>query len=301
MYGCSTRKAFKSVDRIRHVLEGGSAKPWIVRVCLIQLKQAFVLVVASRLTTHGRCRPRLAPKLELEVILVRLLVVEDEQDLATAVAAGLRQEGYAVDVAGDGAEALDRLSYTPYDLVLLDLAMPRVDGWGVLRDLRSDAEVTGTAPPRVLLLTARDSLRDRVRGLDDGADDYLVKPFAFTELAARVRALLRRDSRGTSSVLTVGDLVLDTASHAAYRGNREVALSVKEFALLRYFMLNAGRVISSGELIEHVWDETVDPTSSVTRVTIGTLRRKLAPAVLPDAAEQPLETVVGVGYRLRVA
>lgn len=232
---------------------------------------------------------------------MRLLVVDDEQDLATAVAAGLRQEGYAVDVAADGGEALDRLSYTPYDLVLLDLAMPSVDGWGVLRNLREDSEVTGDAPPRVLLLTGRDSLRDRVRGLDDGADDYLIKPFAFTELAARVRALLRRDSRGTSSVIAVGELLLDTASHSASRGDRELGLSVKEFALLRYFMLNAGRVISNGELLGHVWDDSVDPTSTVTRVTIGTLRRKLAPSVRPDSPDQPLETVAGVGYRLRAA
>jgi DNA-binding response OmpR family regulator len=232
---------------------------------------------------------------------MRLLVVDDERDLATAVAAGLRQEGYAVDTADDGAEALERISYVPYDLVLLDLAMPGIDGWGVLHNLREDAEATGQAPPRVLLLTARDALRDRVRGLDDGADDYLVKPFAFSELAARVRALLRRDSRGTSSVLTVGDLVLDTARHSATRGERDLGLSVKEFALLRYFMLNPDRVISSGELIEHVWDDTVDASSSVTRVTIGTLRRKLAPQAAPNSADQPLETVVGAGYRLRSA
>jgi DNA-binding response OmpR family regulator len=121
---------------------------------------------------------------------VRLLVVEDEEDLASALATGLRREGYAVDVAVHGGDALERLSYTPYDLVLLDIAMPGVDGWTVLRGLREDAEATGHPPPRVLVLTARDSLRDRVRGLDDGADDYLVKPFSFTELAARVRALL---------------------------------------------------------------------------------------------------------------
>jgi len=232
---------------------------------------------------------------------VRLLVVEDEQDLAAALAVGLRQEGYAVDVAGDGAEALERLSYTPYDLVLLDLAMPHLDGWAVLRALRSDAEATGEAPPRVLLLTARDALRDRVRGLDDGADDYLVKPFAFGELAARVRALLRRESRGTSAVFTVGDLVLDTARHTADRGDRALGLSVKEFALLRYFMQHPGRVLSTGELLEHVWDDSVDPSSTVVRVTIGTLRRKLAPAAPPDSPQQPIETVVGAGYRLRSA
>jgi DNA-binding response OmpR family regulator len=230
---------------------------------------------------------------------VRLLVVEDEEDLATALAAGLRQEGYAVDVAVDGGEALERLSYTPYDLVLLDIAMPRVDGWAVLRDLRDDAEATGHPPPRVLVLTARDSLRDRVRGLDDGADDYLVKPFSFTELAARVRALLRRDSGGSSAVVTVGDLVLDTARHAAWRGDRELGLSTKEFALLRYFMQHPGLVLNAGELLEHVWDERADPFSTVVRVTVGTLRRKLAPASRPDAPDQPIETVIGAGYRLR--
>jgi DNA-binding response OmpR family regulator len=230
---------------------------------------------------------------------MRLLVVDDEQDLAAALASGLRQEGYAVDVAGDGAEALERLSYVPYDLVLLDLAMPRVDGWGVLRDVRSDVEATGQLPPRILVLTARDSLRDRVRGLDDGADDYVVKPFAFSELAARVRALLRRDSVGGSAVLTVGDLELDTARRSAYRGDRELGLSVKEFTLLRYLMQHPGRVISTGELLEHVWDGDLDPSTSVVRVTIGTLRRKLAPQVGPSSDDQPVETVVGVGYRLR--
>jgi DNA-binding response OmpR family regulator len=232
---------------------------------------------------------------------MRLLVVDDEQDLAAALASGLRQEGYAVDVAGDGAEALERLSYVPYDLVLLDLAMPRVDGWGVLRDVRSDVEATGQLPPRILVLTARDSLRDRVRGLDDGADDYVVKPFAFSELAARVRALLRRDSVGGSAVLTVGDLELDTARRSAYRGDRELGLSVKEFTLLRYLMQHPGRVISTGELLEHVWDGGLDPSTSVVRVTIGTLRRKLAPQVGPSSDDQPVETVVGVGYRLRTS
>jgi DNA-binding response OmpR family regulator len=232
-------------------------------------------------------------------VSLRLLVVDDERDLAAALASGLRQEGYAVDIAGDGAEALERMSYVPYDLVLLDLAMPRTDGWGVLREVRSDAEVTGQAAPRILVLTARDSLRDRVRGLDEGADDYVVKPFAFSELAARVRALLRRENVGGNAVHTVGDLVLDTARRTAYRGDRHLPLSSKEFALLRYFMRHPDRPISTGELLEHVWDGDLDPSSSVVRVTIGTLRRKLAPEAGPGSQEQPVETVVGVGYRLR--
>lgn len=229
---------------------------------------------------------------------MRLLVVEDEVDLADALARGLRRDGYAVDVANDGEEALSRLALNAYDLVCLDLNLPEVDGLEVCRRLRTDpalAPAEGDPTPRVLMLTARDTLEDRVAGLDEGADDYLVKPFAFAELAARVRSLLRRDATRPGSVLQVSDLELDPARHAARRGDRVLDLTAKEFALLRYFMAHPGRVLSQEHLLEHVWDEFADPFTNTVRVTVGTLRRKLA----GTDDDQPIETVVGVGYRLR--
>jgi len=224
---------------------------------------------------------------------MRVLVVEDETDLADAVARGLRREGYAVDVAYDGDDALDKAAVNAYDVVCLDLNLPGTDGIEVVRQLRSPVDARQV--PRVLMLTARDQPVDRVTGLDEGADDYLVKPFDFDELKARVRALLRRDAGRSGALLRVGDLVLDTARHQALRGGRSLPLTPKEFALLRYFMSRAGQVLSQEDLLEHVWDEHADPFTNTVRVTVMTLRRKLA-----DAGEdQPIETVVGRGYRLR--
>jgi DNA-binding response OmpR family regulator len=223
---------------------------------------------------------------------MRVLVVEDEADLADAVARGLRREGYAVDVSYDGADALEKLAYTAYDLVCLDLNLPKVDGVEVCRRIRAGETESNEA--RVIMLTARDSVGDRVVGLDEGADDYLVKPFAFDELTARVRTLLRRESGKTGAVLRVGDLTLDTARREATRGDRDLDLTAKEFALLRYFMSHAGDVLSSEQLLEHVWDEFTDPFTNTVRVTVGTLRRKLS-----AAGEPPLiETLIGSGYRL---
>ena len=224
---------------------------------------------------------------------MRVLVVEDETDLADAVARGLRREGYAVDVAYDGNDALDKAAVNAYDVVCLDLNLPGTDGIEVVRQLR--APVDARQVPRVLMLTARDQPVDRVTGLDEGADDYLVKPFDFDELKARVRALLRRDAGRSGALLRVSDLVLDTARHQALRNGRSLPLTPKEFALLRYFMSRAGQVLSQEDLLEHVWDEHADPFTNTVRVTVMTLRRKLA-----DAGEdQPIETVVGRGYRLR--
>ena len=224
---------------------------------------------------------------------MRVLVVDDEVELADAVARGLRRDGYAVDLAFDGSEALEKLAINEYDLVCLDLTMPGIGGREVCRRIRT--EPLPGPPPRVLMLTARDSLEDRVAGLDDGADDYLVKPFAFPELLARVRSLLRRDGGTTTAVLTVADLVLDSARHAVTRGTRPLELTAKEFALLRYFMAHAGEVLSQETLLEHVWDEFADPFTNTVRVTVGTLRRKLA----VDDEPQLIETVVGRGYKLR--
>jgi DNA-binding response OmpR family regulator len=222
---------------------------------------------------------------------MRLLVVEDEIDLADAVASGLRREGYAVDIAYDGGDALEKALVNEYDLICLDLNLPVVDGVEVCRRIREELAGRG---PRVLMLTARDTVDARVTGLDEGADDYLVKPFEFPELTARVRALLRRDPRPSGAVLKAGDITLDDARHTVTRDGRELALSPKEFALLRYFMSHPGEVLSAEDLLEHVWDEHADPFTNTVRVTVMTLRRKLAEA----GADQPIETVVGRGYRL---
>ena len=226
------------------------------------------------------------------VELVRILVVDDEVDLADAVATGLRREGYAVDVVHGGVEALDRLQFQPYDLICLDLTMPDMDGLEVCRQIRANPPEGGS--PRVLILTARDSVDEKITGLDVGADDYLVKPFALGELSARIRVLLRRDAEQSSSILEVGSITLDTARHEVTNAGEVLDLTPKEFALLRYFMSHAGHVLSQEHLLEHVWDENADPFTNTVRVTVGTLRRKL------NSGDGPalIETVIGSGYRL---
>jgi len=226
---------------------------------------------------------------------MRILVVEDEQDLADAVAKGLRREGYAVDIAYTGDDAVEKLGINAYDLVCLDLNLPGVDGRSIARRLRGDnGDGVSESGPRILMLTARGEIDDRITGLDDGADDYVVKPFDFGELSARIRALLRRDAGKTGAVLIVGDLELDAARHEVRRAGHLLNLSPKEFALLRFFMSHPGEVFSQEDLLEHVWDEHADPFTKTVRVTVMNLRRKLE--ALGD--EQPIETVVGRGYRL---
>lgn len=230
---------------------------------------------------------------------MRILVVEDEIDLAEALATGLRREGYAVDVANDVEGAVDRLSVAVYDLITLDLNLPDGDGLDLARRVREDPALSPSPDepaPRILMLTARDGVGERVVGLDNGADDYLIKPFAFTELSARVRSLLRRDAGRSGAVLVVGELQLDTARFEATRGGSLLDLTAKEFSLLRYFMSHCGEVLSQERLLEHVWDENTDPFTNTVRVTVGTLRRKLT---RDDDAEPPIETVIGAGYRLR--
>ncbi|HLE39632.1 MAG TPA: response regulator transcription factor [Acidimicrobiia bacterium] len=226
---------------------------------------------------------------------MRVLVVEDERDLARALAEGIRRDGYAVDTAFDGREALDKLAGTPYDIVCLDLNLPDMDGLAVCRSIRAaGSPLDESDPPRVIMLTARDALSDRVAGLDSGADDFMVKPFALAELLARLRALSRRRSLNAGSVLQVGRLSLDSRRRTATADGRDLGLTSREFALLRYFMLHPGEVLAAERLLDHVWDENIDPFTNTVRVTVSKLRKKLADAGCTDA----IETVVGSGYRL---
>lgn len=228
---------------------------------------------------------------------MRILVVEDEYDLASAIADSLRQDGYATDVAADASTAISLASVNSYDLVCLDLNLPDGDGLQVCRQVSSGPthSFDPGPPPKVIMLTARGSVEDRIRGLDQGADDYLVKPFSLGELAARVRALLRRDIRSGSSILAYGEIEMDTARHeVAVRGNT-VALSAKEFALLRWFLLHPEEVHSAERLLEHVWDEHADPFTNTVRQTLSNLRRRLSLA----GAAQPIVTIPRRGYALR--
>ncbi|WP_166427108.1 response regulator transcription factor [Nonomuraea mesophila] len=218
---------------------------------------------------------------------MRLLVVEDEEDLVDALRVGLVRAGYAVDVAYDAPSANEKLQVNTYDLVLLDLNLPGGDGFQLCRTVRAAGQGV-----RIIMVTARDRLDDRVRGLDEGADDYLVKPFAFPELLARVRALLRRESSGGTSVLEVGGLRIDTARLEVSLDGRSLALTPKEYGVLHYLMTRPGHVVSSEELLEHVWDEHADPFTNTVRVTVGNLRRKLQEDGL-------IETVISRGYRLK--
>jgi DNA-binding response OmpR family regulator len=231
---------------------------------------------------------------------MRILVVEDEADLASAIATSLRRDGYAIDVANDGASALDRVAVNDYDVVCLDLNLPDVDGLDVCRRVvagshsASDPHVT---TPKIIMLTARGSVDDRIEGLDQGADDYLVKPFSLGELGARIRALLRRDTPTGNSVIAAAGIEMDTARHEVHCQGNPVDLTAKEFALLRWFLLHPGEVHSSERLLEHVWDEHADPFTNTVRVTISNLRRKLVE--VGAGAGQPITTLPGRGYQLR--
>ena len=227
---------------------------------------------------------------------MRVLVVEDEPDLASAIALSLRREGYAVDVAGDGAAALERIMVNEYDVICLDLNLPDTDGLEISRTVTSMPPLDGASAPRIIMLTARGAVDDRIRGLDGGADDYLVKPFSLGELSARVRALVRRDTAASSAVVERAGIHLDAGRHEVRVHGTPVDLTAKEFALLRWFLLHPDEVHSAERLLEHVWDEQADPFTNTVRVTLSNLRRKLS-----DAGEgrQPIETLTGRGYLLR--
>lgn len=235
--------------------------------------------VAAALPT---CRPK-------PVGRMRILLVEDDDTLASLIARGLRAQAYAVDHARDGNAAVTEASITPYDAIILDVGLPTRDGLSVCAELRRRG-----SHARVLMLTARDTVPDRVAGLDAGADDYLTKPFDFEELLARLRALLRRRGEVLPTALVVGDLTLDTRGQTATRAGTPLALTTKEYSLLEFLARNAGRVVSRAEISDHVWDDHYDPVSNLIESYINRLRRKVdRPGVSPL-----IHTRRGAGYIL---
>jgi DNA-binding response OmpR family regulator len=227
---------------------------------------------------------------EVEVPL-RVLVVEDERSMAATLQRGLQAEGYTVDVAGDGEEGLWLATEGDYDAVILDLMLPKLNGYKVCAHLR---EAGNTVP--VLMLTAKQGEFDQTEALDTGADDFLSKPFSYPVLLARLRALIRRGAASQGAVLRVADLCLDTAVHRCWRGDEELDLTAREFAVLSYFMHHPGQIITKADLLQHIWDNPEDTETNVVEVYIGYLRRKL------DAGRSIsiIQTVRGVGYRLAV-
>ncbi len=221
---------------------------------------------------------------------MRILLVEDDADLAEVTALGLRNEAYAVDVARTCADAEELLRTTGFDVACVDLGLPDGDGLDLVRRWSLDPDLR--RPRRTLVLTARDAVDDRVAGLDAGADDYLVKPYAFSELAARLRALGRRGDQA-GSVLRAGDVTVDEGARRAWRAGAELRLTPREFALLRYFVHHPGQVLSAEHLLEHVWDANADPFTTSVRVILSRLRRKLGDPPL-------VVTIPGAGYRWEV-
>lgn len=220
---------------------------------------------------------------------MRILIVEDELDLQEAIADGLRIDGYAVDICDNGEDAYELLYDVDYDLVILDLNLPKMDGLEVLAKIRDEKPQL-----KVLILSARSSVNDKVKGLDIGANDYLAKPFDFAELEARVRNLLRRKFVQESSMHFCGAIKVDLSKRIAVVDDNEMSFTKKEFALLEYFLLNKDRVVSQEELIEHVWDQNADSFSGAIRVHIATLRKKLKAVLNYD----PIGTKIGEGYLL---
>jgi len=218
---------------------------------------------------------------------MRVLVVEDDARLARVLEKGLREAAYAVDVVGSGKAALYEAAVVPYDAIVLDVNIPEPNGFEVARRLRAKGVAS-----RILMLTARDAVGDRVEGLDAGADDYLTKPFAFDELLARLRALMRRTGEVLPNELRAGDLRLDTRGRRAWVGQDEVALTTKEYALLEYMARNTGKVIGRAEISDHVWDEAYDPASNLIEVYVNRLRRKIDGEHVPPY----IQTRRGAGY-----
>jgi len=220
----------------------------------------------------------------------KILVVEDEKKVASFIKRGLEEEDFGVDVASDGEEGLSLAEGNHYDLILMDLMLPKMDGLSVVRELRAK-EITTP----VLCLTAKDTVEDIVSGLDSGSDDYLTKPFAFAELLARVRALLRRGSQDRGAELTFADLRLDPVTHKVWRSEKEIDLTAKEYALLEYFMRNPEQVLTRTMIAEHVWDYTFDSFTNIIDVYVNYLRKKID----RDFQQKLIHTVRGIGYVLK--
>lgn len=221
---------------------------------------------------------------------MRILVVEDKRRLCNVIKQGLQEEGFAVDTAYDGEDGEYLASNEPYDLIILDIMLPKKDGIDICRELRLKKINTP-----ILMLTARDTVEDRIKGLDTGADDYLIKPFAFGELLARVRALLRREGNSKSPRLQVGDLIMDTVTREVWRGQRRIELTNKEYVLLEYFMRHPNAVVSRATLEEHAWDYEFESMSNLINVYIRRLRRKLD----EQGQASIIQTMRGAGYSLR--
>lgn len=222
---------------------------------------------------------------------MRILLVEDEKKVANFIKHGLEEEKYIVDVAHEGRSGLEMAMNNQYDAILLDVMLPGLDGFSILKELRK----AGISIP-IMMLTARSATEDRVQGLDLGADDYLPKPFSFEELAARLRSILRRTSPDKSTKLKCGDLVLDTVTHTAYRYGKEIELTSKEYALLEYLMRNKNRIVSRSNIIQHVWKHPFDLESNIIDVYIKRLRSKIE---LDESQPQLIQSIRGVGYRIR--
>ena len=221
---------------------------------------------------------------------MRILVIEDERKVASFIKRGLEEEKYIVETAADGEEGLQLATAATFDAIVLDVMLPKLDGFGVLRAIRDK----GLATP-VLMLTARGNTEDRVQGLDLGADDYLAKPFHFEELAARLRSILRRSSTEKTTQLKMGDLVLDLVTHFAYLEGKEIELTTKEYALLEYLMRNKGRILSRSMIMQAVWKHNFDPESNIIDVYIKRIRQKIERPGKP----QLIQSIRGVGYRMR--
>ena len=221
---------------------------------------------------------------------MRILLVEDDTGVASFITKGLREEQYAIDATGDGEEGFQMANTIPYDLLILDVMVPQMDGFTICRRLREKGNKTP-----ILLLTARDTVEDRVTGLDTGADDYLTKPFAFPELLARIRALLRRGNAQPGARLSAADLELDPIAHRVLRAGQEITLTNKEYALLEYLLRNANRVLTRTAIIDHVWDIQYDSMTNIVDVHIRSLRAKID----RDFSPPLIQTIRGVGYMLK--
>jgi heavy metal response regulator len=221
---------------------------------------------------------------------MRILVVEDEKKVASFIKRGLEEESFSVDMAYDGEEGLYMAESNPYDLILMDLMLPKMDGLAVIKALRNKGNKTP-----VLCLTAKDTVEDIVSGLDSGSDDYLTKPFAFAELVARVRALLRRGVQDRGAEIRFADLRLDPVAHKVWRSNKEIELTAKEYALLEYFMRNPNQILTRTMIAEHVWDYTFDSFTNIIDVYVNYLRKK----VDRDYDKKLIHTVRGIGYVMK--